>query len=293
TVGAASHVAPASGVSAVALARWGVATDLTRPSIVTRSPTGSEVPSTAGVAVTFGEPVNGVTTTSFTLTDVTGGAPISGTVAYDPATRVATLRPSAGLTRGHTFRAALGSAIRDAAGNALVPTSWTFATLSPYVTLYNPPRALVFAAGSTTGYRFDPAGRVTASKRYTLAKSSSAATSRRNKAIAGHPGAWFYVVNGVWAGYWVQESPRVFLPGVAELVIYSPSRSIAFQAGTHTGYRFSSTWQVSQTRSYTLAHSSSASADRWAVINGRAYVSIVNGVWAGYWMPLGGGVTVS
>jgi len=100
------------------------------------------------------------------------------------------------------------------------------------------------------------------------------------------------VVNGVWAGYWVQESPRVFLPGVAELVNYSPSRSIAFQAGTHTGYRFSSAWAVSATKSYTLARSSSASADRWAVINGRAYVSIVDGIWAGYWMPVGGGVTV-
>ena len=292
TVGAASHVAPASGVSAVALARWDVASDLTPPSVVTRSPTGSAVPSTASVAVTFSEPVNGITGTSLTLTDVTSGAPISGTVAYDPATRIATLRPSAGLTRGHTFRAALGSAIRDAAGNALVPMSWTFATLSPYITLYNPPRALVFAAGSTTGYRFDAAGGVTGSKRYTLAQSSSAAASQRNKAIAGHPGAWFYVVNGVWAGYWVQESPRVYLPGVAELVMYNPPRSTAFQAGTYTAYRFNSAWAVSATKSYTLARSSSASADRWAVINGRAYVLIVDGIWAGYWMPVGGGVTV-
>ncbi len=74
---------------------------------------------------------------------------------------------------------------------------------------------------------------------------------------------------------------------------YAPAHTASFQAGTHVGYRFGSTWQVAATLSYTLAHSSSASADRWAVINGRPYVSIINGVWAGYWMPLGSGVTVN
>ena len=100
------------------------------------------------------------------------------------------------------------------------------------------------------------------------------------------------MTNGVWAGYWVAESPRVYLPGIAELVTYSPARTVAFGAGTHTGYRFTTSGQVSATKSYALARSSSASADRWAVINGRAYVLMVNGVWAGYWMPIGTGVTV-
>jgi hypothetical protein len=291
-VGAASHVAPAAGISSAFLNRWGVTADLTTPSVVSRSPTGTAVPATASVAVTFTEPVIGVSATSLTLTDVSSGSPLSGAVAYNPAVHVATLKPSVALVRGHTFRVALGNTIQDAAGNALAPTSWTFATLSPFITLYSPPRSLYFAAGTTTAYRFDANGGITATKRYTLAQASSAATSQRNKAIAGHPGAWFYVVNGVWAGYWVQESVRVYLPGVAVLVMYSPNRLIAFGAGAHTGYRFDVAGRVTQTRSYTLARSSSASADRWAVINGGAYVYIVNGVWAGYWMPLGAGVTV-
>jgi len=293
TVGASSHVAPTSGVNATVLARWGVTADLTRPTIASRAPTGTAVPSSASVTVGFSEPVTGVTGSSLTLNDVTTGTAVPATVSYDPPSRVATLRPSTALTRGHTFRAALGSAITDAAGNALTPTSWTFITLSPYITLYNPPRSLVFLAGTTTGYRFDSSGAVIASKPYTLAKSSTASTSQRSTAIPGHSGAWFYVINGVWAGYWVQESPRAYLPGIAELVPYSPARTISFQAGAHTGYRFNSLWQVSAAKAYTLSASSSASADRWAVINGRGYVYIINGVWAGYWMLVGSGVTVS
>jgi len=292
TVGASSHVAPTGGVDGTVLANWGIAADLTPPTIASRTPTGTAVPSSASVTVGLSEPVTGVSASSFTLNDLTSGGAVAAAVSYDATSRVATLRPSTALTRGHTFRAALGSAITDAAGNALAPTSWIFITLSPYITLYNPPRSLVFVAGTTTGYRFDASGAITASRAYTLANSSSAATSQRSTAIPRHAGAWFYVVNGVWAGYWVQESPRVYLPGIAELVPYSPARTVAFQAGAHTGYRFNSSWQVFATKAYTLAASSSASADRWAVINGRAYVYIINGVWAGYWMPVGSGVTV-
>src|SRR5205807_6976741 len=132
----------------------------------------------------------------------------SATVSYDATSRAATLRPVVALVPGHTYRAALTGAIRDAVGNAFAPTSWTFTTLSPLITLYNPARALVFVAGSTTGYRFDARGYVTGTKTYTLAQSSWALTSQRSKAVPGHAGAWFLVVSGVWAGYWVPESPR-------------------------------------------------------------------------------------
>ena len=110
-------------------------------------------------------------------------------------------------------------------GNALAPVSWSFTTLSPLITLYQPPRVLVFSAGTTTGYRFDATGGVIASRSYRLDRPSSASTSQRSKAVPGHAGAWFYVTNGVWAGYWVAESPRVYLPGIAELVTYSPART--------------------------------------------------------------------
>ena len=293
TVAGSSHVAPATGVNPVVLARWGVTADLTPPTVAALAPLGTSVPTTASVTVRFSEPVTGISGSSLVLIDVATAKNLSATVSYDAASRVATLRPALALTPGHTYRAALTSAIRDAVGNALSPISWPFTTLNPLITLYNPARSLVLAAGTTTGYRFDAQGNVIGTRTYTLAQSSSALTSQRSKAIPGHPGAWFLVVNGVWAGYWIQESPRVYLPGIAEQVAYSPAHTVSFQAGPHTGYRFGSTWQVAGSKSYTLVSASSASTDRWAIINGRAYVSIVNGVWAGYWMPVGSGVTVN
>jgi spore germination protein YaaH len=287
-----THVAPASGVDSTVLWRWGVTADLSRPTLTAHAPSGSSVATSTAVTATFNEGVSGVSGSSVHLTDTKTGAGVAAAVSYDAVHRTATLRPSAPLAAGHTFRVDLGSAIADGVGNHLAPTAWSFATLSPSVTLYNPPRALRFAAGSTTGYRFDSAGRVTAAKTYSLTSASSASTSQRNKAIPGHPGAWFYVTNGVWAGYWVAESTRVYLPGIAEQVSYSPVRSVSFAVGTYTGYRFSSSWAVTATKPYTLSTASSASTSRWAVINGRGYAYIVNGVWAGYWLPTGGGVTI-
>ena len=160
------------------------------------------------------------------------------------------------------------------------------------VTIYNPARLIHFSAGWTTGYKFDSTGKVIATRTYSLSRASSASASQRSKLIPGHSGAWFYIVNGVWAGYWVAESTRTYLPGIAEQVSYSPAHTVSFLAGTYTGYRFTSTWAVSSSKGYTLSRSSSASTSTWAVINGRGYAYIINGVWAGYWVPTGGGVTV-
>jgi Bacterial Ig-like domain len=262
------------------------------PSVAARAPTGTTVATSTSVTATFSEPVTGVSAATFALTDLTKAVAVSASVSYDATTRVATLRPAAALAAVHSYRASLGSAIVDAQGNHLTAYSWTFTTIGPGVTAYSPARSIHFSTGSTTGYRFDSIGRVTASKAYSLTKVSSASANQRSKAIPGHGGAWFYIINGVWAGYWVAESTRTYLPGIAEQVTYAPAHSVSFNAGTYTGYRFTSAWLVSGSKPYTLLRASSASTSRWAVINGRGYAYIINGVWAGYWVPTGGGVAV-
>jgi len=77
-------------------------------------------------------------------------------------------------------------------------------------TTYNPPAALTFKAGGHTGYKFDSVGNAVGVKSYTLASDSGANTSSRAK-IANRTGYWFYVTNGIWAGYWVAESSTVYL----------------------------------------------------------------------------------
>lgn len=137
--------------------------------------------------------------------------------------------------------------------------------------------------GTHTGYQFDGAGAVTSTKAYTLTRASGALTSQRTT-VAGQSGNWFFVTNGLWAGYWVRESTQVYLAGFVEQVTFSPWRSVSFGAGTHVGYQFTSAGNVTSAKGYTLAAGSSASASGRAVINGRSYVLVANGVWANYWV---------
>ena len=81
----------------------------------------------APITVTFTEPVTGVSASTFSLRNG-AGTPVSSTVAYDAATRRATLRPSAPLAGDATYTATLTSGIRDATGNALAGRSWSFTT---------------------------------------------------------------------------------------------------------------------------------------------------------------------
>jgi spore germination protein YaaH len=280
-----AHFAPAIGVDARVLAAWGVTVDRTAPTLAGHSPTGVLVPITTPVSVTFSEGVSGVSSSSLMLTDTVSGLPVAGTVTYASTTHRASLVPAVALARGRTYRVSLSSSIRDAVGNPLAPTAWNFATIPLGVTIYDPARALTFRAATTTGYHFDAAGKVVATKTYTLTRASSAATSQRSRIIPGHSGAWFYAVNGIWAGYWVRESPTVYLPGISEKTTFSPVRSVWFAAGTWTGYKFDTSGHVVASKRYPLSRSSWASANARAIINGRSYVAIVNGVWAGYWVP--------
>jgi hypothetical protein len=178
------------------------------PTIVSRSPAAnaSGVSMTPVVTVRFSEPVTGVSTGTMVLRR--GTSIVSSTVAYDAATLTARLRPKAPLAPGATYGMALSGSIRDAAGTSLAFVSWSFKTTSSEA--YSPARTLAFAAGTYTGYRFSSTGSVLSHKSYTLARSSSAPTTRR-ASIPGHSGGWYYISLGVWAGYWMHEGAGITL----------------------------------------------------------------------------------
>jgi hypothetical protein len=280
-----THPAPAVGVDLAVLAAWGVSADLTRPSASSLSPIGSGVSPAASVSATISEPVTGVSASTFTLINATTGVSVPGSVTYDASARRATYRPSATLAAGTLYRATLRGAIRDAAGNPISPIAWTLRTIASGVTIYSPPRALTFRAVTHTGYRFDGAGRVIASKTATLSRTSGAPTSQRSEAIPAHPGPWFLITAGIWDGYWVRESPNVYLPGISSETPFTPARTVTFAPGTYVGYRFDSVGRVTASKAATLPRSSGASASKRAIINGRSHLLVTNGIWAGYWVP--------
>ncbi len=160
-------------------------------------------------------------------------------------------------------------------------------------TTYNPPVTLLFKAGGHSGYRFDSAGSVTGLKSYTLGADSSADTSSRAP-IPNQPGSWFYVTNGVWAGYWVQESSSVYLASAAPpapppssgTTTYSPPVTLLFKMGGHTGYTFNSAGVATGQKAYSLGADSSADTSSQAPIPNQpgSWFYVTNGVWAGYWV---------
>jgi hypothetical protein len=150
---------------------------------------------------------------------------------------------------------------------------------------YDPPRTLVFAAGTHVGYQFTPSGAWYASKPYTLSAPSTAPTDRRSE-IPGHAGFWYRITAGVWAGWWIQESAAVTLqPAGAEM--YAAPQTLWFAPGTYVGHRFDATGAVTATKPYTLEGTSSAPTSmRAPAIPGQAgsWYYITAGVWAGYWI---------
>ena len=98
-------------------------------------------------------------------------------------------------------------------------------------------------------------------------------------------GVHFQVSTGIWAGYAVPETSVSYVRGIVGETVLSPPTRVRFAAGTYLGYRFDARWALAATKAFTLRSASSAPADRAAVIDGRPYVRVTAGVWAGHWMP--------
>jgi hypothetical protein len=79
------------------------------------------------LTIAFSEPVVGVSGTTVNRRTATGTV-VPASVGYNAATRVVTLNPSSTLLASQRYQVSLTEDIRDAAGNRLTATSWTFTT---------------------------------------------------------------------------------------------------------------------------------------------------------------------
>jgi methionine-rich copper-binding protein CopC len=110
----------------------GTSADTTAPTVISTNPADAAT----GVAINrrinaaFSEALDPltITTATFALRGP-GITPVLGTVAYDVASRIATLTPTSDLALSTTFTATLTTGIRDLAGNALASNFvWHFTT---------------------------------------------------------------------------------------------------------------------------------------------------------------------
>ncbi|MGC1107787.1 MAG: Ig-like domain-containing protein [Candidatus Acidiferrales bacterium] len=114
----------------------GTALDTTAPTVTLTYPVdgATAVPIDATVNATFSTAMNpaAITTETFLVTATTDGTPVSGTVAYDAASQIATFIPSANLAANTQYTATISPTVQDLDKNALaagqVPNPWSFTT---------------------------------------------------------------------------------------------------------------------------------------------------------------------
>jgi hypothetical protein len=114
----------------------GTIANATAPTITLTNPADGamSVPIDTTINATFSTAMNPVTITTetFLVTVTADGTPVSGTVAYDVASKIATFTPSSNLAASTQFTATISPTVQDLAGNSLdpgiVPNPWNFTT---------------------------------------------------------------------------------------------------------------------------------------------------------------------
>ena len=110
----------------------GAAPDTTRPTVIATLPANAAT----GVAInqtinaTFSEAMDPATiSTANFLVAGPGTTPVTGTVAYDVSSKIATFIPASNLFQNTVYRATMTTGVKDLAGNALASNFvWNFAT---------------------------------------------------------------------------------------------------------------------------------------------------------------------
>lgn len=188
-----------------------------------------------------------------------------------------------------TFNAAGGAWARGGDGDhysvmvfaTLCASELSDTTLLSASQAYSPKRPMTFRKGTHTGYRLSSDGAVLGTKQVTLSRRSGAEAAGRTRTNGK---AYIKVSNGIFAGYWVRESWKSHVRGTTQKRTYGSPKPLSFAKGTYTGYRFDDLGRVTASKTATLGRSSGADARARAIINGRAWFLVENGIWAGYWV---------
>jgi hypothetical protein len=246
----------------------------------------------ARVNAWFSVPVEGLDTSSFTLVD-SYGFNVPGKVVWRAAYNKAVFIPTHQLVAREWYTATLASSIHGTDGVPIATYQWTFRTKNDGDgSQQNWPSTtrLTFKQGTHTAYRFDSVGRVTSIKTSTLAGDSGANTATR-RLLPGQSGDWFYVTNGLWAGYWIRQSDALFLAGTssvqtAQRETWDPAVRLVFRMGTHTGYKFDASGAMTAQKTLTLGRASGANTSVVQAIPNQtgSWFLVVNGAFAGYWV---------
>jgi len=146
---------------------------------------------------------------------------------------------------------------------------------------FSPDRPMVLVRGTHTGYKLNASGDAIGTKTVTLDRRRSPESAGRAK-VDGK--AYLKVSSGPLKGYWVRESFRAYVKGTVEKSIWDSHRTVRMDDGQYVGKRFTRLGRVSDRKDGQLSRPWRYDARGRAVINGRTYLLMAEGRWAGYWI---------
>ena len=138
-------------------------------------------------------------------------------------------------------------------------------------------------AGPHKAVTFSASWKVTAKRTVTLTSPAAVSGSRRVD-VAGK-GVYLKVRSGSLAGWWVRENRISHRVGFAGTVAWTPARDANVPPGSYELYRFDGGGTMLEASGLQLSAATAIHLDRSAVIDGRPYVRVADGTWAGWWIP--------
>ncbi|MFI6288422.1 D-glucuronyl C5-epimerase family protein [Streptomyces sp. NPDC051018] len=155
----------------------------------------------------------------------------------------------------------------------------------PHPALGSPGGQIALAGGQHTFYKFGPTGAITATKKLTFNKPTSAPASQRIR-IQGR-GIHYQISAGTAKGWYTPEAyPKAYLRGEWFASVYRPTRVATFPAAVSIGcIKVAENGDVLATKTVRFAKASTAPFDRRAVVNGRPMVHITAGSLTDFWAP--------
>lgn len=146
-----------------------------------------------------------------------------------------------------------------------------------------------FAAGTHTLYKIDTEGVILSTRTTMTLRAASAAPLTAHRRMIGLANGNL-IGAGLYAGWWVPEIPGRSMPTTPVTgLAYGIPRAFSVLPGTYTAYKYGSRGEVLASRTVTFTSQSSAHYTQRSQ-RGVVHLSVSDGTWAGYSLPLTSGV---
>jgi len=210
--------------------------DAVAPSATLLSPPSDVAPDDT-IRVALSEPVAGLEPSDWALTGPTG-EPVAVAAELDAESKDVTITPDAPLGLGGRYRLELRGGATDAAGNALIASSWELTTrLDEDPLTHELP--VVVEPGEHRLVRFDDAWHVAEERVITVTHDRWLTATRRAR-MPGEPTRWFNISGGGLTGWWVAESSSAHAAGALDVALFEAGTAVELPEGLHGLYRWES-----------------------------------------------------